>query len=68
MRLTVTPHPIGKKLHRLDIYADGRYIGEYERAQAADISPKRPEVRSFCSGSTPSTANSGFGGVGNDAR
>jgi hypothetical protein len=44
MRITVTPEPIGKKLHRLEIYADGRLIGEYERAQAADIDRKIVEV------------------------
>ena len=44
MRLTVTPHPIGKKLHRLDIYADGRYIGEYERAQAARKLPRQADT------------------------
>ena len=44
MRITVNPQPIGKKLNRLDIYVDGHFIGEYERAQAADIDRKTIEV------------------------
>ena len=46
MRITVTSQPIGKtkRLNRLDIFVDGRFIGEYERAQAADIDRKTAEV------------------------
>jgi hypothetical protein len=35
---------IGKKLHRLLIYVDGQYIGEYERSQEADIGRKEQEI------------------------
>ena len=45
MPLLVDAHKIGIKLHRLEIRADGEFIGEYERAQAADIDRRRAEVQ-----------------------
>lgn len=44
MSLVVDAHKIGKKLHRLEVKLDGQVIGEYERAQAADIDRKREEI------------------------
>lgn len=35
---------IGKKLHRLLIYVDGQYIGEYERSQESDLGRKEKEI------------------------
>lgn len=45
MPLVVDAHKIATKLHRLEIRVDGKFIGEYERAQAGDIDRKRAEVR-----------------------
>jgi hypothetical protein len=45
MSLIVDAQKIGKKLHRLDIRVDGQFIGEYERAQAADVDRKRNEIQ-----------------------
>ena len=44
MSLVVDAQKIGTKLHRLEVRVDGQYIGEYERAQAADIARKREEI------------------------
>jgi hypothetical protein len=44
MSLRIDTQPIGTKLHRLSIYYNGQYIGEYERSRAADIDRKREEV------------------------
>jgi hypothetical protein len=44
MHIEVTAIPIGTKLHRLELRADGKFIGEYERSQAADIERKRSEI------------------------
>jgi hypothetical protein len=44
MTVLVRAESIGTKLHRLRIFIDGTYIGEYERAQAADIDRKKAEV------------------------
>ena len=45
MSLVVDAHKIGSKLHRLELRVDGEFIGEYERAQAADIDRKRDEIQ-----------------------
>lgn len=45
MALLIDHYAIGKKLYRLEIRHDGRYIGEYERSQADDIERKKEEVR-----------------------
>ena len=44
MSLIVNPHSLGKKLHRLGISYEGQFIGEYERAQLADIERKKDEI------------------------
>ena len=44
MGLRVDAQLLGTKLHRLEISYDGQYIGEYERAQAADIERKKEEI------------------------
>mgnify|MGYP003449531212 FL=1 len=44
MSVKVIAHPIGKKLHRSEIWSDGKLIGEYERAQANDIERKTDEI------------------------
>lgn len=44
MTIAIVTTPIGKKLHRLDIYIDGQYIGQYERSQEADIERKQAEI------------------------
>jgi len=44
MSVLVRAESIGKKLHRLRIFIDGAYVGEYERAQAADIDRKKAEI------------------------
>lgn len=44
MELRVGEEPIGKKLHRLQIFAHGLYIGEYERSQAEHIERKKREI------------------------
>ena len=44
MSAKVIAHPIGKKLHRSEIWSDGKLIGEYERAQANDIERKTAEI------------------------
>lgn len=36
--------PCSATLNRLSIYCNGQYIGEYERAQAADVDRKKEEV------------------------
>ena len=46
MPLTIRAHPIGTKLHQLEIECDGRRLGEYERSQRADIERKTREVES----------------------
>jgi hypothetical protein len=43
-KLNVKTELIGKKLHRLEVYHDGKFIGEYERSQAKDIERKTKEV------------------------
>lgn len=45
MSLVVNTQPIGKKLHRLEIFSDGQFIGEYERSQEADIERKKEEIK-----------------------
>ena len=45
MPLRVRSELIGSKLHRLLIFQDGQYIGEYERSQEADIERKKAEIR-----------------------
>ena len=42
--LSVTVQLLGKKLHRLEIYSDGTFIGEYERSQEEDIGRKKEEI------------------------
>lgn len=42
--LIVKTESIGKKLNRLDIFNNGQLIGEYERAQEADIERKIQEI------------------------
>ena len=42
--LSVKPVLIGKKLHRMEIFSGGQFIGEYERSQAADIDRKTREI------------------------
>lgn len=44
MKVLVRAESIGTKLYRLRIFIDGTYIGEYERAQAADIKRKKEEI------------------------
>jgi hypothetical protein len=44
MTLFVRPEQAGSKLNRLLIFHDGKYIGEYERSQDADIERKRAEI------------------------
>jgi hypothetical protein len=44
MSVQVQAELIGKKLHRLRIYIDGVYIGEYEKSQLADIDRKTNEI------------------------
>ena len=44
MTVLVRAESIGTKLHRLRIFIDGTYIGEYERAQAEDIDRKKAEI------------------------
>jgi hypothetical protein len=44
MSVLVRAEPIGTKLHRLRVFIDGIYIGEYERSQAADIDRKKAEI------------------------
>lgn len=44
IELNVKAELIGKKLHRLDIFHDGVFIGEYERSQAKDIERKTREI------------------------
>ncbi len=43
-KLTVETEVIGTKLNRLDIFNNGKFIGEYERAQEADIDRKKQEI------------------------
>ena len=47
--MKVITYPIGTKLHRLEIWHDGQFIGEYERAQEADIARKTDEIRAALS-------------------
>ena len=42
-------YPIGTKLHRLEIWYRGSFIGEYERSQEADIARKTDEIRAALS-------------------
>jgi hypothetical protein len=42
--MKVIAHPIGKVLHRLEVWDDGAYIGDYERSQEADIPRKTQEI------------------------
>lgn len=47
MALVVNSERIdGTKLHRLKIYNNGVFIGEYERSQEADIERKKDEIAS----------------------
>jgi hypothetical protein len=43
-KLNVITDLLGKKLHRLDIYNEGKLIGEYERSQGNDIERKIREI------------------------
>lgn len=45
MPLRIDAQSIGFKFHRLMIYHDGQFIGEYERSQAADIERKTREIQ-----------------------
>lgn len=45
MSLRIDSQLLGTKFHRLSIYYDGHLLGEYERAQAADIARKTEEIR-----------------------
>lgn len=45
MGLRVETQLLGKKLYRLSISYDGQYIGDYERAQQADIERKKAEIK-----------------------
>lgn len=45
MPLKVQVHAIGKKLHQLELFCDGRRLGEYERSQSADIERKTREIK-----------------------
>ncbi len=45
MSLRIDPQPIGTKLHRLAIYYQGQFLGEYERTQSADIARKTEEIK-----------------------
>jgi hypothetical protein len=42
--IDVVPEKIGGKLHQLRIFANGRYIGEYEKSQASNIERKKKEI------------------------
>ncbi len=44
MTLFVRTESIGTKLHRVLIFIDGNYIGEYERSQEGDIERKKAEI------------------------
>ena len=44
MTVRIQIEKIGKKLHRLQIYVDEQYIGEYERSQESDIDRKKQEI------------------------
>ncbi len=44
MQILVRAESLGKKLNRLLIFIDGRFIGEYERTQTADIKRKTDEI------------------------
>lgn len=44
-KLDVRAELIGTKLHRLEIFKDGTFIGEYERSQAKDIDRKIREIQ-----------------------
>ena len=44
MTVRIQIEKIGKKLHRLQIYVDEKYIGEYERSQESDIDRKKQEI------------------------
>jgi hypothetical protein len=44
MTLFVRPEQAGSKLHRLLIFHEGKYIGEYEKSQDADIERKTAEI------------------------
>ncbi len=43
-KFTIKTELLGKKLHRLDIYNEGKFIGEYERSQYNDIERKTREI------------------------
>jgi len=42
--LDVKAELLGTKLHRLEIYHEGTFIGEYERSQEKDIERKSREI------------------------
>jgi hypothetical protein len=42
--LEVKAELIGKKMHRLEIFHNGKFIGEYERSQQKDIERKTREI------------------------
>lgn len=44
MPIFVRTEPIGTKLHRMLMYNDEVYVGEYERSQEADIQRKKAEI------------------------
>lgn len=44
MALFVRTEQVGLKLHRLLIFHEGKYIGEYEKSQEANIERKKAEI------------------------
>lgn len=42
--MNVISHSLGKRLHRLEIWHDGEYLGEYERSNESDIPRKTEEI------------------------
>lgn len=42
--LQILAELIGKKMHKLSIFRNGQYIGEYERSQKNDIERKSSEI------------------------
>ena len=44
MTISVRTEVIGIKLHKVLLFDDGKYIGEYERSQEADLLRKHVEI------------------------
>ena len=44
MAIFIRTESIGTKLHRMLMFNDGEYIGEYERSREADIERKKAEI------------------------